>query len=45
MTFNRDFHGPNLGYILELYERFQDDPDLVDAAYPPAFPTLEAISP
>ena len=30
MTSNRDFHGPNLGYILELYERFQDDPDSVD---------------
>jgi 2-oxoglutarate dehydrogenase E1 component len=32
MTSNRDFHGPNLGYILELYERFQDDPDSVDEA-------------
>jgi 2-oxoglutarate dehydrogenase E1 component len=30
MTTERDFHGPNLGYILELYERFQDDPDSVD---------------
>ena len=26
----RKFHGPNLGYILELYDRFQDDPDSVD---------------
>ncbi|MFT3894532.1 MAG: 2-oxoglutarate dehydrogenase E1 component [Anaerolineales bacterium] len=26
----RDFHGPNLAYILELYERFRDDPALVD---------------
>ena len=30
MITNRDFHGPNLGYILELYDRFQDDPDSVD---------------
>jgi 2-oxoglutarate dehydrogenase E1 component len=30
MTSNRDFHGPNLGYILELYDRFRDDPDSVD---------------
>ncbi|MBE7555909.1 MAG: 2-oxoglutarate dehydrogenase E1 component [Anaerolineales bacterium] len=27
-----DFHGPNLGYILELYERYQQNPDAVDAA-------------
>ena len=26
-----DFHGPNAGYILDLYERYQRDPDLVDA--------------
>jgi 2-oxoglutarate dehydrogenase E1 component len=30
MPFERDFHGPNLGYILELYDRFQDDPKSVD---------------
>ena len=30
MTSNRDFHGPNLGYILELYDRFRGDPDSVD---------------
>jgi len=30
MISDRDFHGPNLGYILELYEKFQDDPDSVD---------------
>lgn len=28
----RDFHGPNAGYLLELYERFRQDPDSVDAA-------------
>lgn len=27
-----DFHGPNLGYILELYERYQQNPNAVDAA-------------
>ncbi len=25
-----DFHGPNAGYILELYERFRQSPDSVD---------------
>jgi len=30
MITENDFYGPNLGYILELYERFQDDPDSVD---------------
>jgi 2-oxoglutarate dehydrogenase E1 component len=27
-----DFHGPNAGYVLELYERYQDDPASVDGA-------------
>ena len=27
-----DFHGPNAGYILELYERYQRDPTMVDPA-------------
>ncbi len=26
-----DFHGPNAGYILELYDRYQQDPKSVDA--------------
>ncbi len=26
-----DFHGPNAGYALELYENYQRDPDSVDA--------------
>src|SRR5438874_9082335 len=25
------FYGPNAGYALELYERYQQDPDSVDA--------------
>jgi 2-oxoglutarate dehydrogenase E1 component len=28
----QDFHGPNAGYVLELYDRYQQDPDSVDAA-------------
>ena len=27
-----EFHGPNAGYVLELYERYQRDPNSVDAA-------------
>ncbi|HZP85081.1 MAG TPA: 2-oxoglutarate dehydrogenase E1 component, partial [Chthonomonadaceae bacterium] len=26
------FHGPNAGYVLELYERYRQDPESVDAA-------------
>src|SRR5689334_17413642 len=26
------FYGPNAGYVLELYERYRQDPDSVDAA-------------
>lgn len=32
MSLEKEFHGPNLGYILELYERYQDDPSSVDEA-------------
>lgn len=32
MTVERNFHGPNLGYILELYDQFQDDPESLDAS-------------
>ncbi|MDQ2714655.1 MAG: 2-oxoglutarate dehydrogenase E1 component [Chloroflexota bacterium] len=28
----RTFYGPNAGYVLELYERYQQDPNSVDAA-------------
>jgi hypothetical protein len=28
----RDFHGPNAGYVLELYDRFRQNPESVDAA-------------
>jgi 2-oxoglutarate dehydrogenase E1 component len=32
MSLEKEFHGPNLGYILELYERYRDDPSSVDEA-------------
>ncbi|MBM2836169.1 MAG: sucA, partial [candidate division NC10 bacterium] len=32
MNLWRDFHGPNAGYMLELYERYRQNPDSVDAA-------------
>ncbi len=28
----QDFHGPNAGYVLELYERYRQDPNAVDGA-------------
>ncbi len=28
----RDFHGPNAGYVLELYERYRQNPESVDPA-------------
>ncbi len=32
MNIWQQFHGPNAGYILELYEKYQQDPNAVDAA-------------
>ncbi len=32
-----EFHGPNAGYVLELYERYKNNPDSVDAATRAAF--------
>jgi 2-oxoglutarate dehydrogenase E1 component len=32
MTLEREFHGPNLGYVLDLYERYRRDPESVDNA-------------
>ena len=31
MNIWRDFHGPNAGYVLELYDRYRQDPNSVDA--------------
>jgi 2-oxoglutarate dehydrogenase E1 component len=30
MTLEKEFHGPNLGYIMDLYEQYRNDPDAVD---------------
>ena len=32
MPLEKEFHGPNLGYILELYEQYRNDPKAVDEA-------------
>lgn len=32
MDFSREFHGPNAGYILELYEQYRNDSGSVDEA-------------
>src|SRR5690606_4870546 len=32
MSFWELYHGPNAGYVLELYERYQRDPESVDVA-------------
>jgi len=32
MSITSRFHGPNAAYVLDLYERFQQDPESVDAA-------------
>ena len=32
MSYEHEFPGPNLGYVLELYERYRRDPDSVDEA-------------
>lgn len=48
-----DFHGPNAGYILELYERYQRDPNAVDSVTraffqkgaPPAFDGVARAQP
>jgi 2-oxoglutarate dehydrogenase E1 component len=31
MDLIREFHGPNAGYVLELYDRYRADPQSVDA--------------
>lgn len=41
MNIWQEFHGPNAGYVLELYERFRKDPESVDAATRAAFETWQ----
>ncbi len=49
MPLENEFYGPNLGYILELYERYRNDPNTVDVAtrrifkqWSPAEPTASS---
>ena len=30
MTLEKEFHGPNLAYVLDLYDQYRNDPDAVD---------------
>src|SRR5947199_2786584 len=39
------FYGPNAGYVLELYERYQQNPDAVDAATRAIFAVWSPESP
>uniref|UniRef100_UPI0004786816 thiamine pyrophosphate-dependent enzyme n=2 Tax=Fictibacillus TaxID=1329200 RepID=UPI0004786816 len=32
-----EFYGPNLGYVIELYEQYKDDPDSVDPTFKELF--------
>ncbi len=41
MTLEHEFYGPNFGYILELYERYQADPNEVDEATRQLFETWQ----
>ncbi len=40
-----EFYGPNAGYVLDLYERYQQDPDAVDPATRAAFQTWTPPAP
>jgi 2-oxoglutarate dehydrogenase E1 component len=48
MNLSREFHGPNAAYIIELYERFCQDPESVDASTRAQFsqwtPPVDGIS-
>src|SRR5687768_6207932 len=39
MPLENEFHGPNLGYILELYEQYRNDPNAVDESTRQLFET------
>ena len=52
MPLENEFHGPNLGYILDLYEQYRNDPHAVDDAtrrlfekWSPAEPSKSAGTP
>jgi len=44
MTLEEEFHGPNLGYILDLQYRYQNDPDTVDKSTRQFFEGLKSES-
>ncbi len=37
-----EFHGPNLGYVLELYDQYVKDPESLDADLKEMFDELGA---
>lgn len=45
MNFAREFYGPNLGYVLDLYQRYQRDPHSVDEASRKLFDQWKPDSP
>ena len=44
MGFEREFHGPNLGYVLWLYERYQRDSNSVDETSRKLFDQWKPVS-
>src|SRR5678816_615126 len=44
MTLEEEFHGPNLGYVLDIYDRYQNDPDTVDKSTRQFFEGLKSES-
>ncbi|MBN2116128.1 MAG: 2-oxoglutarate dehydrogenase E1 component [Anaerolineales bacterium] len=45
MPLENEFYGPNLGYILELYEQYRNDPDSVDLATRRVFEKWSPLEP
>src|SRR5215207_872326 len=43
MPLENEFHGPNLGYILDLYEQYRKDPNAVDEATRRLFETWSPV--
>jgi 2-oxoglutarate dehydrogenase E1 component len=43
MHWMKEFHGPNSGYVLELYDRYLENPDSVDPSSRKFFESLTAI--
>src|SRR5262245_26135953 len=41
MTLESEFHGPNLGYVLDLYDQYQSNPNAVDQATQKYFETCK----